>query len=312
MYSLIRNPIDDQLTIIRDDKTGFYNISKTLKEYCKTFNSVKIKSTRHWLTNKRTIAMIELVKLKYKLEEVQYGHKKGAPVKCAGTYVHPVLHTQFMIWLDSSYEVNVSMNLYDLHSIQGDVIIEPLGDTEVVVCQICQSENAHPMYDGHCCRCFQNTFPDAIQQSNFKTKEKSFMDPLKEIYPDMALDRVINGGCSKRRPDGFLDLYTHVIIVEIDEGQHRSYRKECENKRLMEIYKDVGYRNIVVIRLNPDEYINDGVKVESAFGITKQGVLVKHISEYEKRLQLLKDTLVEAVANVPDRMVTTIYLCFSD
>ncbi len=84
MYSLIRNPIDDQLTIIRDDKTGFYNISKTLKEYCKTYNSVKIKSTRHWLTNKRTIAMIELVKLKYKLEEVQYGHKKGAPVKCAG------------------------------------------------------------------------------------------------------------------------------------------------------------------------------------------------------------------------------------
>lgn len=74
----------------------------------------------------------------------------------------------------------------------------------------------------------------------------------------MTLDKRIEGGCSKHRPDGFIDVSTHVVIVEIDEDQHHSYDEMCENRRMMELSIDVAHRSIVFIRLNPDEYVKDG------------------------------------------------------
>ena len=49
-------------------------------------------------------------------------------------------------------------------------------------------------------------------------------------------DQKITGGCSRRRPDVAIDLYTHIIILECDEEQHQNYN--CENKRVMEIFQD--------------------------------------------------------------------------
>lgn len=68
--------------------------------------------------------------------------------------------------------------------------------------------------------------------------------------------KTINGACSKRRPDLFLDLGYQIIVTEIDEYQHlnTSYDSTCENKRIMEISQDVGHRSVVFIRFNPDEY----------------------------------------------------------
>lgn len=47
--------------------------------------------------------------------------------------------------------------------------------------------------------------------------------------------------CSKRRPDILIDLETHLIIIEVDENQHKGY--SCENKRIMEISQDLGHPN---------------------------------------------------------------------
>jgi hypothetical protein len=33
-----------------------------------------------------------------------------------------------------------------------------------------------------------------------------------------------------------MDFGTHIVIVEIDEGAHRSYDTTCENKRVCELY----------------------------------------------------------------------------
>lgn len=56
-------------------------------------------------------------------------------------------------------------------------------------------------------------------------------------------------------------------------NQHQDYDCSCENKRLMEISQDVGHRNIVFIRFNPDDYIRaDGNKVSSCWEQNGKGV----------------------------------------
>ena len=61
-----------------------------------------------------------------------------------------------------------------------------------------------------------------------------------------------------------VDFGSHIIVIEIDENIHSNYNCICENKRLMEISKDLGHRPIVFIRFNPDSYIDkDGKKIKS-------------------------------------------------
>ncbi|KUG01558.1 hypothetical protein AM587_10005616 [Phytophthora nicotianae] len=123
--------------------------------------------------------------------------------------------------------------------------------------------------------------------------------------------KTISGGCSKRRPDGFIDCLTHSIIVEIDEDQHTGYDQQCENKRLVELYLDTASRPVVFIRLNPDSYVLNGTKINSAFKIENHG-LVKADDEYSKRLELLKAEVATAIANIPSKTITVIQLCFSE
>ena len=74
-----------------------------------------------------------------------------------------------------------------------------------------------------------------------------------------------------RRPDILIDCGTHVIIVEVDENCHKSYESTCENKRICELYQDLGFANIVFIRFNPDSYTNSlNKKVNSCFKLDKQ------------------------------------------
>ena len=55
-----------------------------------------------------------------------------------------------------------------------------------------------------------------------------------------GVDRRIAGGFSLRRPDIFIPLLTHIIIVEVDENQHygKAYQED-EELRNFEISLDV-------------------------------------------------------------------------
>ena len=275
--------------------------------------TIKDKRTHHWLSNNKTKIVIESIIQRFNIGTVCYELSKGVQKRFAGTYAHPVLHTQFMIWLNQEYEIEVAMLLHDLHQAQGDIVIEQIGKVDSADCKICQIESVHPAYDGYCRRCYEHVFPEETQQKNFLSKEKSYMAPLKDVYGNsLVLDKIISGGCSRRRPDGFIDVLTHVIIIEIDENQHRAYDETCENKRIMELSQDVAHRPIVFIRLNPDEYKSGKERIDSSFHITKQGVLIKRVAEYERRLQMLKASVEDALEQVPDRLITTIRLCFDE
>jgi hypothetical protein len=103
---------------------------------------------------------------------------------------------------------------------------------------------------------------------------------------------MIQGGCSKRRPDLLLDLGEQVIIIEIDENRHIDYDCSCENKRLMELSQDLQHRPIVFIRFNPDSYKKNGKNITSCWSINGNGICIVSKLKKDKWLERL-NVLVE-------------------
>jgi hypothetical protein len=160
-----------------------------------------------------------------------------------------------------------------------------------------------------------NIFPDKPVSRNYKTKEYSVVEYVKTNFPEMSwvADKIVNSGCSKRRPDLLLDLGYQVIIVEVDENQHIDYDCSCENKRIMELSQDVGHRPIVFIRFNPDEYEKDGINISSCWGCDKTGLCVVKKSkknEWTERLHVLEETISYWInpENTTSKTIETIQL----
>ena len=162
----------------------------------------------------------------------------------------------------------------------------------------CKLSYKNKKYDNYCLNCFIHLFPDQPVCRNYKTKESATVQFITTIFPNFTwnLDKKVEDGCSRRRPDLMCDLGYQVIIVEVDENQHTDYDCSCENKRIMQLSQDVGHRPIVFIRFNPDDYINsNGEKIASCWGTTpKTGILkIKNnkIIEWDERLKVLKSQI---------------------
>ncbi len=190
-------------------------------------------------------------------------------------------------------------------------------DVESKKCQteLCETQVCRSKYKGHCVRCFMFKFPDEPVARNYKTKEKHFTDFIQSEFShlDLIFDKMVNNGCSKRRPDNYIDLLTHVIINECDENQHDGY--SCENKRMMELFQDFAHRPIVFIRFNPDKYVDDKNNiVKSCFKVHKKsGVLiVDDKSDWERRLEVLKETINTNVNTIPNKEVTIVNLFYDN
>ena len=172
-------------------------------------------------------------------------------------------------------------------------------------------------YDGFCLRCFIYLFPDRPVSRNYKTKEYTVVEFVKSKYPEMhwIADKIINAGCSKRRPDLLLDLGYQILIVEIDENQHIDYDCSCENKRIMELSQDTGHRPIIFIRFNPDKYIHAGKTITSCWGTNQNGICVVKKSkqrEWKERLSTLEQQVNYWInpENKTDKTIETIQLYY--
>ena len=170
-------------------------------------------------------------------------------------------------------------------------------------------------YDGYCLFCYINIFPDKPVSRNYKTKEYSVVEYVKSKYPTLiwAADKIIQSGCSKRRPDLLLDLGDQIIIVEVDENQHTDYDCSCENKRIMELSQDLGHRPIVFIRFNPDDYDKNGANITSCWGRDKKGICVVKKTkkdEWMQRLHVLEEQINYWIINRTDKTIETIQLFY--
>ena len=179
------------------------------------------------------------------------------------------------------------------------------------------STRVHEKYDGYCLFCYINMFPDKPVSRNYKTKEYSVVEYIKTKFPDFTwiADKIISGGCSKRRPDLLLDLGEQIVIIEVDENQHTDYDCSCENKRIMELSQDLGHRPIVFIRFNPDDYEKDGTNITSCWGQNKKGICVvkkSKIDEWTQRLNTLEEQINYWLnpKNKTNKLIETIQLFY--
>jgi hypothetical protein len=192
------------------------------------------------------------------------------------------------------------------------------GGSQICKTFMCESVKKRG-YNEYCYRCFVHIFPDNKKSRNYKTKEKTVCDYLsKEFYDKtIILDKKIDDGCSKRRPDLLIDLGYQVIIVEIDENQHKNYDTSCENKRLMEISKDLAHRPIIFIRFNPDDYqTKENKKITSCWNINKLSGLcyIKKSKENEwiKRIKLLKETIDQWIIKTSEKTIEIVKLFYNE
>ncbi len=184
-------------------------------------------------------------------------------------------------------------------------------------CPHCDMNYVNKKYKPHCFDCYRFLNPNSTTVRNYKIKENTIMKFVKEKYPTCILDSTIEGGCSKRRPDGLIEFDEYSIIVEIDENSHKSYEDICENKRMMEIFQDLGSRPLRVIRFNPDSYSDvDGRKHNSIFSIDKESkkLKVKSNKELDRRVQILLETIDRTVSefNYDDKTINVEYLSYNE
>ena len=168
-------------------------------------------------------------------------------------------------------------------------------------------------FDGYCATCyyrlFQNTQRPGVR--NYKTKELAVLCHLEQHFPKHHIvnDRRISGGCSKKKPDFFFELLTHVIIVEVDEHGHMPYDKSCENKRMMELSEDIAHRPLVFIRFNPDKTSSE----PGCWGYDETGRAVvkkKRAIEWQERLAALTAKITFWLTTIPDKTVELIKLYY--
>jgi hypothetical protein len=181
----------------------------------------------------------------------------------------------------------------------------------------CDSQPSNPAYNGYCAYHFGNLFPDEPIAKNYKTKERKVVDYIREKFPNYTwkFDKLIEDGCSKRRPDIFLDLGFQVIVIEIDENQHKVYEDICENKRLMEISQDINHRPLIFIRFNPDKYTDTNNKnVPSCYSIDKKSGLCKinNNKNWKGRLDKLKENIDGWIKNETDKTVELVELFYNE
>jgi len=165
-------------------------------------------------------------------------------------------------------------------------------------------------WNPYCFRCYCVLNPDAVIPRKYKLKEHHVVDKLKENFQEkftMRFDKIVEGGCSRRRPDVAIDFGSHCLMIEIDENKHTNY--SCEEKRMVELYEDVGFRKIVFLRFNPDRYKDGSTVYPSPFRYTRAGILHLEETEFNRRMDQLMER-IRAHRVEPTDQITVEYLFY--
>ena len=181
--------------------------------------------------------------------------------------------------------------------------------------------NAHDKYNCRfkiqrlLCRLFHAWISKQKNHQELQSKRKRSSDfcTRKILVMYCCLRQKNWSSCSAQRPYAKIDLGYQVIIVEVDENQHQTYDCSYENKRLIQLSQDIGHQKMVFICFNPDEYIENGVKINSCFSRTKLGFLVipkSKQAEWENRLNVLHDTIKYWMEYKTNKTVEIVHLFY--
>ena len=116
-------------------------------------------------------------------------------------------------------------------------------------CKYCLNCESKYICDSCKSRCHPKEY-DVVTYLKKRINKKCMVDTNKPVNE-----------CSKRRPDVYYDCFTHVVIVEIDENQHKNYDSSCECARLSEIMGSIAGKPGTIIRYNPDKIMNNSIEI---------------------------------------------------
>jgi len=161
-----------------------------------------------------------------------------------------------------------------------------------------------------CIGCFYHYYPNDEIPRRFKCKQHYFNEKLIEEFgvDFFQYDKKIKCGCSGKRPDWFIDCYKYSIIIELDEDQHKY--TSCDDKRMMELFTDLGNRPLVLIRINPDKYEGRTKKRKGCFDFDEKNTLICDEKKFNKRFNILVEMIKYFIDNEPEKEITTEKLFF--
>jgi len=161
-----------------------------------------------------------------------------------------------------------------------------------------------------CARCFYNFYPNDEIPRRYKLKQHYFNEKLiEEFGADFFLyDKKIKCGCSGRMPDWFIDCFKYSIIIELDEEQHKY--ESCDEKRMMELFTNLGSRPLVLIRINPDKYKGKNKKRKGCFDFDEKNTLICNEKKFNKRFNILVKMIKYYIDNEPEKEITMQKLFF--
>ena len=177
------------------------------------------------------------------------------------------------------------------------------------MCEECKFTYANPKYKKYCAKCFSSLFPDEKISKNYKIRESCVLEGFLELveqYSDIDLsefvkDKIVKGGVSRRRPDLYIELPEHVIIIENDEHQHNDYDEDSETQRIKDLTSDFKNKKIVFIRFNCDSYTIGNKKHDSLFKVIRETGLyiIRNQNKFNERVNKLYKTFQKHYTNIP-------------
>lgn len=118
-----------------------------------------------------------------------------------------------------------------------------------------------------------------------RTKENNILNNIKKyINYDWNCNKQLECLC---RPDMHTIIDNNVLMIEIDENQHNGYDVELENERIRKIYKELNKKNMCIIRINPDRYIDSKNN--------KHESIVNNIDEFNIRMNIVVDVIKQNI-----------------
>lgn len=179
-------------------------------------------------------------------------------------------------------------------------------------CQFRRVRKNHPLYP-YCRTCYYLLHPDEESPKNRKKKEEYIVDIIRSHFPFFIWDKTVPGGLFAFRPDGRMDCVTHVVIIEIDENQHRDRCMEKEIERIDKIFEDCGKRPMIVLRLNPDGYFDvNGSRQASCFSFDKKGIMAVMEEDFNERMDTFMNAVNAAISSVPNDLLHVRKFYFDD
>jgi hypothetical protein len=180
--------------------------------------------------------------------------------------------------------------LSEFKKINGISKVEINGMKKIYECKN-KNCNGFNMLNNLCLKCFKGEYEI---KKNCKVKELTTVNEILKYFDKENYNWSINEPFEKTNIVIDLQLYLEdrTILIEINERKQTGYNKEDEDKRMKAIL-DVKTKNIIMIRFNPDNYVDDKTKFKIPSCWYRKRV--RYVENWNLRLKTLFDLIEQSM-----------------